>query len=136
MLQLARSWLCRLLQVVNRLGVSWFSRLFIYNLDGNCFHNLQQVCKHQVASSLIFNSWLYSFNTSTYLESLRKRFCKCQIRSSDMAFLCVHKNNSITKPVCSLYTRVLVAVLVFCTTLNKIPKTKKNHLIVCIILER
>ena len=43
-----------LLQVVHRLDPSGLSRICIHKLDASCFNNLQQVCKYQVASSLIF----------------------------------------------------------------------------------
>ena len=43
-----------LLQVVNRLDASWFSRLFIHKLDTSCFEDSHQACKYQVASSLTF----------------------------------------------------------------------------------
>ena len=47
-----------LLQVVNRLDASWFSRLFIQKFDASCFNNLKQVCKYQLATSLIFTDLL------------------------------------------------------------------------------
>ena len=46
-----------LLQVVNRLDASLLSRFLIHKL--HCFNNLQQVCKHQVASSLFFIDMTY-----------------------------------------------------------------------------
>ena len=47
-----------MLQVVNRLVASWLSKLVIHRLAASCFNKLLQVCKWQVATSLILTSLL------------------------------------------------------------------------------
>ena len=42
-----------LLQVVDRLDASFIFKILFHKLDPSCFNNLRQVCKYQVASSLI-----------------------------------------------------------------------------------
>ena len=74
-----------LLQVVNRLDASSLSRCFIHKLDtASCFNNLQQVCKYQVASSMISTdlcnsmkltglmqcAWIKLMNSKTCVKSV------------------------------------------------------------------
>ena len=88
-----------LLQVV----LSDLSRLVIHKLAANCYHNLQQVCKYQVATNLIFTD-LLQLDEVNRLAATLLTTCSKPVKSAtcskSVAFLAVYAMTLIRVSQC------------------------------------